>query len=433
MSSNSTTMMAVLLIVGLAVGAGAGYLLTPTKTVTETVTVVKSPLEDKTIQIGAIIGATYKMEVELPMFEQIIVPDAKAYLEALGYDNDFEILVDDAQGEPANHVEKIQAFHAIGMDIIIGSGWSSQLQASLPYANENNMIMVSASSTSPLLAIPNDRLFRLSVTDVSNAIAIPEMIWGFGVEHIVLIHSADAYGDGAANILSAELPKKGISILEKFRMPVETIEFSTYLDQMNNVVGEAIDEYGAERVGVLTALAFELITMYNQAVDYTHLNEVTWFGPEATGRNQRIVDDVGWPAVNFRGYSMAMQPAATRLLSYYNDRFFAVNGLVPEHSHINKYDITQIYIKSILETASLDAADITNAFPKIANNHMGISGWCELNEVGDRVPGIFYIWGYADLDGEVGFLNYGTYNFKENVLSWNTENLEDQGIELIGH
>ena len=54
MEKTSTTMMAVLLVVGLIVGAGAGYLLAPPKidVQTKTITVEKHPLDGKTVTFG---------------------------------------------------------------------------------------------------------------------------------------------------------------------------------------------------------------------------------------------------------------------------------------------------------------------------------------------------------------------------------------------
>jgi hypothetical protein len=53
-------MMAVLLIVGLVVGAGVGYFMAPTKTETETetVTVEVEPLAGKTVRLGYIVAET---------------------------------------------------------------------------------------------------------------------------------------------------------------------------------------------------------------------------------------------------------------------------------------------------------------------------------------------------------------------------------------
>ena len=94
MSSNSTTTMAVLLIVGLVIGAGVGYFMAPTKTETETetITVEVEPLAGKTVRIGFITAETPALEWDVPFVEQILTPDLNEYAALMGYDVDFKLL-----------------------------------------------------------------------------------------------------------------------------------------------------------------------------------------------------------------------------------------------------------------------------------------------------------------------------------------------------
>lgn len=59
---------------------------------------VKAPLEGKKIQLGYISSTTTGLETAVPDIEEMMTPDYNEYAEKLGYDVDFEYLIDDATG-----------------------------------------------------------------------------------------------------------------------------------------------------------------------------------------------------------------------------------------------------------------------------------------------------------------------------------------------
>ena len=111
----------------------------------------------------------------MPLCNDIIAKDINDYLSKLTYDTEVKFLIDTADGQAAIHLEKVQGFKSMDVTIFLGGQWSSQVQASLGYVNDNNILMISSSSTSPLLAIADDRLFRTCPTDLVQAPAIVEM------------------------------------------------------------------------------------------------------------------------------------------------------------------------------------------------------------------------------------------------------------------
>jgi branched-chain amino acid transport system substrate-binding protein len=128
-----------------------------------------------------------------------LVPDYNEYVELLGYDIEFDYLVDDATGQAAVHLEKVQGFKSMDINVFIGGQWSSQASAALSYCNDNDMLMWSNSATSPLLAIADDNLYRMCPTDVVQAPAISAMIQSMGIEAVILIYRGDAWADGIVN------------------------------------------------------------------------------------------------------------------------------------------------------------------------------------------------------------------------------------------
>ena len=225
------TLVAAVLIVGLVVGAGVGYYMAPSGDGgggdgTTTVTVEKNPLDGKTVQIGYISASTAGLETSQPLCEDIITVDINNYLAKLSYDTDVEILVDTADGQAAIHLEKVQSFKSMDVEIFLGGGWSSQAQAALGYVNDNDMLMISSSSTSPLLAIANDRLYRTCPTDYVQAPAISNMWQSWGADAILILQRGDSWADGIYNVLLPELEAKGIAVIERVRYAAEVTEFN---------------------------------------------------------------------------------------------------------------------------------------------------------------------------------------------------------------
>ena len=169
MEMKGNTLSIVLLVVGLVVGAGAGYMLKPDAAVGDgdTIEVVVAPLEGTTVQLGYVSSTTAGLETTVPHVEEMMTVDYNAYAAELGYDVDFIYLIDDATGQAAVHLEKVQGFKSMDVSTFIGGLWSSQAQAALSYVNDNDMLMWSSSSTSPLLAIADDNLLRMCPTDLS--------------------------------------------------------------------------------------------------------------------------------------------------------------------------------------------------------------------------------------------------------------------------
>lgn len=94
-------LIALVLVLGLAVGAGAGYMFAPKEEIPvngdgqQTITVDKIPLMGTTIQLGRIADGPGSLETGTPLMHDIIQPDLNAYYDTLGYDVDIEFLIDE--------------------------------------------------------------------------------------------------------------------------------------------------------------------------------------------------------------------------------------------------------------------------------------------------------------------------------------------------
>ena len=82
------------------------------------------------------------------------------------------------------------------------------------------------------------------------------------------------------------------------------------------------------------------------------------------------------------------------------------------------YDCCWICAKSVLISSALDTDTIKIILPYVAGAHYGVTGWCRLNEAGDRDPLDYDIWGVDILEGEPVWIVYGTYDKDRKTITW---------------
>lgn len=439
MAQSNQTILAVLLVVGLVIGAGAGYMLAPRggETIVE-VPVIEEvevhPLQGQTIRIGRTSASTEGLETTVPLNEDIIRPDIQEYLDMTGLDVTLDILIEDNQGSESIALEKTQSFKAMGVNIVMGHGWSGQCSSSLSYVNENDMILVSGSSTSPLLAIADDMLFRTCPTDFVQAPAIATMWETWGAKAVLTFFRGDAWGDGIYNLLDVggAYEDHGIVDLGNIRYAPESTEFSNYLDLANGILGDAIEEYGGARyVGFQYMMFAEGRTVMTQAADYPNVMDVIWMGTESGGRSERMIDETGDLCLQTRHFSSFMGvDEGSYLWKSLEERYYAATQFMPGFYTAVDYDASWLVMKSILETSSTDASDIANVLIDVSSTHHGVSGWCLLTPEGDRAAQVFDIWGfYEKPDGEIWFQKWGQYDGRTIEVSWDDAKISAAGID----
>ncbi len=422
MEMKGNTLAIVLLVVGLVVGAGAGYFLAPSGDGGDggdgTVTVVQAPLEGKNIQLGYISSTTVGLETTVPLVDEILTPDYNAYLAKLGMDTTMEFLIDDATGQAAVHLEKVQGYKSMDINVFIGGGWSSQAQAALSYCNDNDMLMWSSSSTSPLLAIADDNLYRMCPDDTIQAPAIAEMLVSHGIHAIVLIQRGDAWADGIYNYLEPAYTASGGVIGEKIRYAGEATEFSNYLQTAEGVAESLVAEYGAEHVGVEIISFSESVVMVTQAQDYPTLYSLVWFGSDGTTLSQQHCDDAPVQTDHLKIFSTYAAPAESEKFADLYERYYALVSQPFGYYSACSYDIGWVLTESIMNSQSLDATVLIPIQHDTAYNNFGASGWNRLNAAGDRYGSNYQIWSYHYVGDVVQPYVAGLYDGITGQVTW---------------
>ncbi|HIH88150.1 TPA: ABC transporter substrate-binding protein, partial [Candidatus Bathyarchaeota archaeon] len=205
--------------------------------------------------------------------------------------------------------------------------------------------------------------------------------------------------------------------------PAETTDFCPALMEARTLGEEAIARMGgdASKVGVLLLAFDEAAQILKQVSQCEILYNLVWFGADSTAQSTDILRDSPLEANHLKLFSLLPQNPSnstkyTALKARYEE---ATNeGFTVYRAYL--YDAAWVLAKSILETGSDNATRVAEALPSICESHYGATGWCRLNEYGDRAPPPFGIWYYAPGATTPSVcLQAGIYNLDTRSTTWN--------------
>src|SRR5690625_4166513 len=230
----------------------------------------------QTIPIGMPIPLTGGGSAEGPYLRnaaELAFDEIHAMLEAAGKDIRFELLVEDTRTTPEGGLEAIEAVASAGAEVVIGPWSSGASSGARAYANSNEVLIVSPSSTSPALAIPDDFLYRLVTPDTLQGAAVAQLLDEEGIEEVIIFHRGDSYGEGLAVPLRDGFEERGGTATMLAFDP----DISDYATEVSTLAQEArrLGENGA-----IMLIAFQpdgLNILGHARLDPT-LGDVRWFG-----------------------------------------------------------------------------------------------------------------------------------------------------------
>jgi len=385
------------------------------------------------IRIGIIAASEENSESLRAVVEDIIEPDVIEYLDWRGYNVSVDFHFDFfSEGSSAGALEKMQTFNEMGINLIV---WLDDLEPYdivLFYANENDMLLISDDSTDQSFAVKDDMLFRAIPNDYAQALIISQMWSTWGIEAVLTIHGADEKDEGLWNISAKEFSTLGILDLGRIEYPEGVTDFSSYLDDANDIIASSASIYGADKVGIqfFGSRAWrgsnEYRTIQSQVVDYPNLMDVIWMTTE-DGYYIQFYDEAGEWNPQTRYFS------PTPTVDWYNDEYQEFNQKYEDiygdsggfHSTL-LYDACMLLVNCIIEIDGTEPSDIAEVIIPFSQDYEGIGGWMSLDENGDRQPQLYNIVGfYQDPDsGEYLSGHFGLFDGHRGDVQWDDEALE---------
>src|SRR5579872_458824 len=456
----SSAIAAVLLVVGLVVGAGVGYAATSggkgTTTVTAPGTTVTSPGTggstvtvtgpgsgttvtttvsggsgggglSGTINIGVLDDLTDGLSgegIKINYTAYQAINDINSYLATTSYAGKvkFNVVLEDYALDATKAQNDMNTFKSDGISVVVGPLNSGAAQALLSFANSNQIVMISPSSTSNALAIPNDYLFRTAPTDIIQGKADAAMMWGNGVKAVIQVYRQDTYGSGLANFTAAAFSAAGGVVVDSIPYDTSTTNFVPILQTINTDWNAAIAKYGANATAIQLISFDEGATLIQQAgTNYPALLKTAqpWYGVdgtegEAVFTNSTVASDmqaVRLPSTVF-GFtnSSKTQALCVKLLA-------AVHQSCDSYP-LGAYDDIWIAALTILACGSNTGSCIQSTVASVADSYYGVTGWTDLNANGDRAVSDYLIYCITGPANNLAWTVCGSWSFQTNQVTW---------------
>jgi hypothetical protein len=207
----------------------------------------------------------------------------------------FELVVYDTESDPIVSLEKLRLLAKEGIRIVLGPATSAEVKATKDFADKNDIILFSPSSTAPSLAIEDDNLFRLVPDDSHQAKAISRSMWDQGIRIVVPFWRNDAYGSELMRAVRTDFQAMGGEFdrdAEKLGYTPRTGQLAASLHRINFIMWEntlkalesrvqsAISKYGIDKVGVYMVSLDEVTPIFIQAYGHPVLSKVKWYGSD---------------------------------------------------------------------------------------------------------------------------------------------------------
>lgn len=404
-------------------------------------TAVASAEIPEEVKIGGIFDVTgnWSQEGEEGKFiAEVAVADFNRYLESVDAHWRLVMQVEDAQALGSVAFDKVQTLKGNGINLLVGMSFSSHIQTSLSYINNNNMLAVSCCSQAVNLDIP-DNVFRLRPNDNNQAPEVSDMIKAAGIEVLVTVHRGDAWGDGLKDGVVKIFEAEGGKVVDAIRYSPDLVDFSVEVSILDEQLDDLISEYGAENIGVLYIGTSEFLTIIEQLKFYENASAVRWFSTNTQAGSTELLDNPDTLA-----FSEKTMLTALRSVSEPNDQQKYVNDIVMERYSRNAsvytypaYDSIWLLGMSIMEAQTTDVPVLVETIPKVAAEMKGSVGDLRLGKGGDLLGASYEIWRIEDgrwidaADSHVSATRTLTDDTVVNLLASRAESGRPMSIDIV--
>jgi branched-chain amino acid transport system substrate-binding protein len=360
------------------------------------------------INIGALLSLTgnwSSLGITSQEAIKLAAADINTYMEQVGSGYRFSSTIYDTKLDTALALESIQDAHNKNIHFIIGPQSSAELGAVISYANQNNILLVSQSSTASSLAIANDAIFRFCPGDAVEGDAVARTIFSTGRRSIISLSRDDAGNRGLQQSVGNIFTSLGGNVDALTPYTTTTTDFSALLTTLKTTLQQKINSVGADQVGIYLASFDECVELFKQADQDPIFSSVNWYGGDGVVLSNALITDLQAAAFATKtsffaptfGLPFVPHPDLSTIAAAIKNS----TGIEPDAYALAAYDAMWVIAQTIV-AAPESANDISKAkliFNAEASRHFGITGPVQLNAAGDRSTGSFDYWGIVFENG----------------------------------
>ncbi|AET32698.1 ABC transporter substrate-binding protein [Pyrobaculum ferrireducens] len=391
---------------------------TPTPTTTQTTptqtptTTSPSPTQQKkTVYIGAALPLTGGLQsygIGVRNAVELAVEDANEMCPGVK----FELLVEDTGTNPQQALQKVQTLYAKGARLVVGPMASGEVSAVKSFADQNKIIIFSPSSTSPLLAIPNDWVYRIVPTDFAQAAAIADLLNKLGVKKAVILYRNDAWGLGLKNAIANESRKLGIDIVATAGYDPDPKAFPTAVPEAVRKLSSALGQPSTDAAMVFVTFEDDGVIAIQSAASDSVLGKVRWVGTDGIAYSEALIKQVGkeMAAARMLGTIAAPDPNDPKFQEF-KQRYRSKYGKDPVAYDPYGYDAAMILMQIVCKLGTDEPDKVRAALEQWGKEgtYQGVTGKVYLDAAGDRAYPNYVVWGVVIEGGQPKYIDAAYY------------------------
>ncbi len=411
------------------VGAGQTVTTTATSVSTATTTVTSAGSANLgTVTIGVVTDLSDGLSsegVRVQAYTEQAATDVNSWVATTSWAGKvtFKVDVVDYALSPTTADQDLKSLAASGVSVVVGPLNSGAAEAMLSDANKLQVVLISPSSTSPALAIPNDYLFRTAPDDQYQGAADAAMLYQQGVRGLIIVYRDDTYGDGLYNYTNADFGTTGGSGVTIDSIPYSSTatSFNNILPTINTDYQALVAKYGANAVAI-DAISFEeigyLLTEAQSSYPGLLQTPQPWYGTDGEQGDTALTNST------YGGVMQSIRMTAT-VFGYDNTTKslqvcadFTQPSLSCDSYALGSYDDVWLAALSILDCGANSGPCVQKVITSVADNYFGATGWTQLNAAGDRLGGSYQIWTVeSPAAGENWYLS-GSWSYLTDQVTW---------------
>lgn len=388
-------------------------------------------ISGNTVKIGALLplsGVSSSSGKSTEAALDRALNDVNAYFSDTNSSIRYDLVVHDTESDPTMSLEKLRLLAKNDIRIVIGPATSAELEAVKEYADKNDIIIISHSSTAPSLAIEGDNIFRFVPNDLQQAEAISRVMWDQGIRMVIPFWRDDIFGYELIQAVRANFQKMGGEFdkdFEKIGYAPRTGQLAASLHRINFImwdnalkllesrVQNALSKYAPDKIGVYMVSLDEVTPIFIQAYNNPLLSKVKWYGSDGTALNEKLIR-------NHESALFAVNTSFTNPIYGFqnmeNEKLVSLLEEIRSQVHVSPspysavaYDIFWVVAlaENITRNSESNIASnqgiqvLKNALTSSANSYLGVTGNTTLNRMGDRAYGEYDYWNVtANISGE---------------------------------
>lgn len=335
-----------------------------------------------------------------------------------------EVETVDTAGNPATALEKLREMSEKGIRIFIGPASSEECAAVVDYANRNNLVLISPSSTDAGLAI-NDNLIRLVTDDRLQAKALAALMANQTKTVMIPVYRDDAWGRGLSALQAEYFTGYGGSIIEGISYnPASSPEKA--VAELALKVEEATRNTDPEKICIVIDSFSEGADILRYASAYQALSSVMWYGSDGLAMNPSITGNPEASAfaektglacpVFSREDGVVPTPFVVIPDKSLREKIEISLGRKADNSAFSAWDAAWLTALTLKETGrNFSAEKFIKTMADTGKSRLGLSGRLVLNDYGDLKFGNYGFYKVTEKQGKPSWQLFAAYQCEDST------------------